>query len=83
MIEFKQVHENEEDQAVSLSKEAKCFLLLDYAIYKKYKTPRNTKFYNYHYHIQDIKNILNIKMSTCIGIIGSFLVIQLLQKSLE
>ena len=34
-FKFIQVHENEEDQAVSLSKEAKCMLSLLNNIYKK------------------------------------------------
>ena len=37
------------------------------------------KFYNLHYHIQDIK-MFNIKTSTCIGIIGSSLVTQWLRE---
>ena len=78
---FMQVHENEEDQDVSSSKEAKCVLSLLHTRDTKYKKQQqNSTFSNRHYHIQHIKDVQN-KYSTCLGIIGSFLGTQLLQKS--
>ena len=53
-----QVHENEEDQAVSLSKESKrMLLLLSTRDTNNNKRQENAKISNRHYHIQDIKYV--------------------------
>ena len=78
---FMQVHENEEVQAVSLAKEDICVLLLLHTIdTNNNKWKENSKFSNRHYHIKYIKDVQH-KMSTWIGIIGSLLGTQSLQKS--
>ena len=59
-----QVYENEEYQAVSLATKSQCVF---YLIHNGYTNNNNTLTY----HIE------NIKMSTCIGIIGSFLIAKL------
>ena len=61
LFKFMQVHESGEDQAVSLTKEAKRILSLLHTRDKKTKKQENGKFSNHHYHIQDI-NMCNIKM---------------------
>ena len=61
-----QVHENEEDQAVSLSKESKrMLLLLSTRDTNNNKRQENAKISNRHYHIQDIKYVQhkNINMT--------------------
>ena len=80
-FKFMQVHKNEEDKYVILAKEAKRVLSLlntrNTNNNKRKKIPRFPTliitFKTYHTSI--------IKNSTCIGIIGSFLGTQLLQKS--
>ena len=53
-----QVHENEEDQAVSLSKESQRALsLLHTRDTKNDKHKENLKVSNRHYHIQDMKYV--------------------------
>ena len=82
-FKFMQVHENEEGQAGSLEKEAKFVLSLLHTRYTKSKIiQEHANFSNRRYQIQDIK-MCSIKMSTYLGIIGSFLVTQLLQKISE
>ena len=61
-----QVHENEEDQAVNLAKQAKHVLsFLHTRDTKNNKRQENAKFYNHNYHIQDIRDVQhkNINMS--------------------
>ena len=61
-----QVYENEENQDVSLAKEAKCVLfLLHTRGTNRNKLQENDIFYNLHYYIQDIKYVQhkNINMS--------------------
>ena len=53
-----QVHENEEDRAVSLSKEAKHVLsFINNRDTRNNKWQENSKYPNRQYHIQDIKNV--------------------------
>ena len=57
-----QVNENEEDQAVSLSKESKHVLsLLNTRDTENNKWQENAKFSNYNYHIQDINYVQHKK----------------------
>ena len=58
LFKFMEVHKNEEDQAVSLSKEDKCMLsLLHTRDTNNNKQQENTQCFNRNYHIQDKKYV--------------------------
>ena len=65
-----QVHENEEDWALSLAEEAKHVLSFIHNRDKNNnKRQENSKFTNYHYHIQDIKDTQRKKIQHDLGLL--------------
>ena len=61
-FKFMQVHENEEYQAASSSKESKCFLSLLHTRDTKYnKRKENAKLSNRYYHIQYVNYVQHKK----------------------
>ena len=67
-FKFKQVHKNEEDQTVSLEKDAKHVLsLIITRDTKKNEQQGNAKFSYRHYHIQDIKYVPHKNVNITLG----------------